>query len=495
MTVEPVGVYETLIIGAGFSGIGMAKTLVQRGQLDFMILEESDAFGGTWHLNQYPGCACDIPTELYSYPDEPWSWSQLYSSWDEIREYLQHVARKYSLSTHTRFGESVEVASWDDDEQRWHVITTTGNHYVAQFVVAGVGALNVPQIPRFDGAFNFEGPMFHSARWDHDVDLTDKRVAVIGTGASAIQLVPEIVDQVAELHLYQRTPPWVIPNFNPRYSRWFKWALDHVPFARRTLRWIVFWVQEMLGVGMVHAPGILNMLERTARWNIDRSIENPDLRARLTPNWKLACKRLLKSNGYYPAIDNPKTKLIDRSVGDIERFTENGIVAGGVEREVDVVIYATGFYVANPNVLPTIVGNDGIVLNERWDRESMLAHRGVMVADAPNAFFMLGPNTGYGHNSVVLNIVFQIRHALKLMQLARERGGVVQPKRSAQQSYNTRLQRKFDGTVWKVGGCASWYYDKNGYNSVLYPRIAVAYWWATRWIRRWEYMFPRRHKS
>lgn len=488
MTVEPMGVYETLIIGAGFSGIGMAKALVKKGQANFVILEESDEFGGTWHLNQYPGCACDIPTELYSYPDEPWSWKQLYSSWDEIGEYLQHVASKYDLGAHARFGETVEQADWDEDEQLWHVYTAAGNHYITKFVVAGVGALNVPQTPRFADLDKFERPAFHSARWDHDVDLTGKRVAVIGTGASAIQLVPEIVDQVAALHLYQRTPPWVIPNFNIRYPKLVRKLLDHTPLARRMVRWTVFWLQELLGIGMTRVPGALAFIERTARWNIARSIADPDLRQRLTPDWMLACKRLLKSNGYYPAIANPKTTLIDRSVGDIERFTANGIVAGGVERPVDVVIYATGFHVANPVVLPMIIGQNDVWLNDRWQKESMQAHRGIMVADAPNMFFMLGPNTGYGHNSVVLNIVFQIAHALKLMDsVRRQGGGTIVPHRRAQDRYNNRLQRMFKGTVWSIGGCASWYYDTNGYNSVLYPRIAVSYWWATRWIRRWEY--------
>lgn len=488
MTVEPVGVYDTLIIGAGFSGIGMAKTLVQRGQLDFMILEESDAFGGTWHLNQYPGCACDIPTELYSYPDEPWSWKQLYSTWDEIGEYLHHVATKYGLGARTRFNESVERAVWSEDEQRWHVYTKSDGHYIARFVVAGVGALNVPQIPHFPGISDFEGPLFHSAQWDHDVDLTDKRVAVIGTGASAIQLVPEIVNRVSELHLYQRTPPWVIPNFNLRYPTWLRWTLSHTPVVRRALRWAVFWIQELLGLGMTRAPRALAFIERAARWNIARSINNPELQSRLTPNWTLACKRLLKSNGYYPAIANDKTQLVDRSVGEIEGFTANGIVAGGTEREVDVVIFATGFHVANPTVLPTIIGQGNAWLNGLWEQESMQAHRGVMVAFAPNMFFMLGPNTGYGHNSVVLNIVFQISHALKLIDRVRKQGGgAITATPQAQARYNRRLQRKFEGTVWKIGGCASWYYDRNGHNSVLYPRIAVSYWWATRWIRHWEY--------
>ncbi len=490
MTEKAVHV-QTLIIGAGFSGIGTGKTLLKEGMTDFQIIEESDDFGGTWHLNRYPGCACDIPTEFYSFSDEPWKWKRLYSSWDEIHEYLVHVADKYGLRTYTRFGRHVERAYWDDDENRWHVFTAQGDHYIAQFIISGVGALNIPQIPEFEGMDRYEGIAFHSARWDSRVDLTGKRVAIIGTGASAIQIVPAIIDRIAELHLYQRTAPWVIPNFNREYSRLEQFVLNRVPGVRRSLRNSVFLMQELLGLGMTRFPGALQGLEKLGRWNIHRTIKDENLRQELTPDWTLACKRLLKSNGWYPALVNPKTELITDGV---KEFTQTGIIANdGTERDVDVVIFATGFHVSDSYTFLDIKGRDGIDLVDRWNSEGMQALRGVTVTDMPNLFFLLGPNTGYGHNSVVFNIECQIRYTMQLIKAVDKRDATaVMPKRKAQNDYNEWLQKSLKGTVWDVGGCNSWYYDKNGINSVLFSDIATAYWLKTRLLKSSEYEFLRK---
>ena len=478
---------QTLIIGAGFSGIGMAKTLHKRGMTDFLVLEESSTPGGTWFLNRYPGCACDIPTEFYSFSDEPHPWKQLYSSWDEIGTYLIEVVDRHNLRPYIRFGESVESAEWDNDKKNWRVLTTSGSCYDAQFVVSGIGALNIPQIPQFEDFDKFEGVALHTARWEN-VDLTNKRVAVVGTGASAIQLVPEIIDDVAELHLYQRTPPWVVPNFNWHYGRLTRFVLENVPGARRSLRYNVFWIQEFLGIGMTRQPYVLKALEKLGRWNINRSIDDENLQRQLTPNWTLACKRLLKSNGWYPAIANPKTQLINDG---IKRFTPKSIVsADGTERDVDIVIWATGFHVADPNVFPRIQGINDVELTKRWKNEGVQAHRGVTVADMPNLFFLLGPNTGLGHNSVVFMIESQIGYVMQLIDETIKRNcKTVVPKRKAQDSWNEWVQEKLQGTVWDVGGCNSWYTDEHGVNRVLYPRLASEYWLQMRRINTREFNF------
>ncbi len=482
---------DVLIIGAGISGIGIGKSLVRENMLDFIILESSDDFGGTWNLNRYPGCACDVPTELYSFADEPWPWKRLYSGWNEIHEYLVHVAHKYGLQTHTEFGKNAYKAHWDDQSAKWHVYTREGDHYEAKYLISGIGALNIPFTPAFEGLEDFQGVAMHSARWDSSVNLTGKDVAVIGTGASAIQIVPEIIDQIGSLTLYQRTPPWVIPNFNWKYSRLTRAVLEHVPGARRLLRNSVFLAQETLGLGMTRFPGMLGIMEKLGKWNIRRAFpDKPQdltwLVDMLTPNWRLGCKRLLKSNGWYPALADPKTSLM---FGTPERFTKTGIVCGNFELNHDVVIFATGFHVSDAISFMDIKGKNGVDLGARWDTEGMQALRGITVADMPNMFFMLGPNTGYGHNSVWFNIDCQTRYIMQLIKAVETGGGqTIEPKREAQDRYNQWLQRDLRGTVWDKGGCNSWYYDKNGENRVLFSDIATTYWLKTRSVKLSEYV-------
>jgi cation diffusion facilitator CzcD-associated flavoprotein CzcO len=483
---------RAVIIGTGFSGLGMAIALQQKG-VDFVILEKAGDVGGTWRDNSYPGCACDIPSHLYSFSFEPKpDWKNPFSYQPEIWDYLKGVTEKYGLRRHIVFNSLVDRGYWDDDEYRWHVFTTDGHEYIAQFLISGAGALHIPSVPDIEGRDEFRGPAFHSAQWDHSVDLTGKRVAIIGTGASAIQIVPEIVGQVAELQLYQRTPPWVVPRSNPELPVALRRAMENVPGLRALARLGIYWAQEALAFGMTKRPNTLKFIEAYAKWNIRRSVKDRELRRKLTPHYRIGCKRILNSSTYYRAVADPKTELV---TDPIRRITPNGIVTadgtgGEVLRKVDVIVYGTGFHVTDSYTYVQIKGRNGEDLVDRWNREGIGAHRGITVADVPNLFFLLGPNTGLGHNSVVFMIESQIRYVVDAIKTCDKLGArALAPTRAAQDAFNDELQLKLADSVWSTGGCSSWYLDEHGRNTVLWGGYTWQYWMATRSLKPAEYQF------
>ncbi|MGB3335240.1 MAG: NAD(P)/FAD-dependent oxidoreductase [Mycobacterium sp.] len=480
---------RALIIGTGFSGLGMGIALQKQG-VEFLILEKADEIGGTWRDNTYPGCACDVPSHLYSFSFEPKAtWSRLFSPQPEILDYLKGVTDKYGLRRQIRFGSKVTRAHWNDGEFRWHVFTEDGGEYVAQFLVSGVGGLHIPRFPDIEGIDEFAGAAFHSAQWDHTVDLTGKRVAVIGTGASAIQIVPAIVDRVAELQLYQRTPPWVVPVPHQPLPNAVRRAFAIVPGLRLSVRAAIYWALEGVGFAMTKRPGLLRLIEAAGKLNIRRQVRDKELRRKLTPQYRAGCKRILYSgNNYYRAVADPKTTLVtDR----ITRITRDGIVtADNVEHQADVIIYATGFHVTDSYTYVGITGPNGEDLVERWNREGVQAHRGIAVADMPNLFFLLGPNTALGHTSVVFMIESQIRYVAKAIAAADQAGAqALAPSRAAQDRYNAELQDKLGGSVWITGGCNSWYLDEHGVNRTLWSGMTWQYWQSTRSLRAGEYRF------
>ena len=479
---------RALIIGTGFSGLGMGIALQRQG-VDFLILEKADDVGGTWRDNSYPGCACDVPSHLYSFSFEPKAtWSKLFSPQPEIFDYLQGVTDKYGLRRYIRFNSFVQRAHWDDSAQRWHVFTDTGEEYVAQFLVSGAGALHIPSLPEIDGIDEFTGSAFHSARWDHDVDLTGKRVAVIGTGASAIQIVPGIIDDVAELQLYQRTPPWVVPRPDEPFPGWLKTAFATVPGLRLGVRSGIYWFLEGLGYAMTKRPSLLRAVEAVAKWNIRHNVPDRDLRRRLTPSYRAGCKRILYSPNYYQAVADPKTTLV---TDKIVRVTPTGIItADGTERPVDVIVFATGFHVIDSYTYFEIKGPRGENLVDRWNSQGMAALRGIAVADMPNLFFLLGPNTALGHTSVVIMIESQIRYVAQAIAAVDKAGAeALAPTRAAQDRYNDELQERLAGSVWNTGGCRSWYLDERGVNRTLWSGMTWQYWLATHELKPSEYRF------
>jgi cation diffusion facilitator CzcD-associated flavoprotein CzcO len=485
---------RAVIIGSGFSGLGMAIALQKQGFgfEDFVILEKADEIGGTWRDNTYPGCACDIPSHMYSFSFEPKAdWTHMWSLQPEILDYLKGVTDKYGLRRYVHFNSHVDRAHWDDAEMRWHVFTGAGQEYVAQFLISGAGALHIPLIPDIEGRDEFEGASFHSAQWDHACDITGKRVAVIGTGASAIQLVPEIVEDVAELQVYQRTPPWVMPRPNNALPEWVRRIFTDVPGTRAAMRAAIYWMHEVVGFGMTKQPGLLRVGALLGKWNIRRAVKDKALRRKLTPNYRAGCKRILNSDTYYRGIANPKTQVITER---ITRLTPRGIVTfDGVEHPVDVVVFATGFHVTDSYSYVDIKGPGGEDLVDRWTREGVEAHRGVAVADMPNLFFLLGPNTGLGHNSVVFMIESQIRYVAKaIAAVDRARAQAAAPTRAAQDEFNAGLQGDLAKAVWSTGGCRSWYMDEHGINRTLWGGMTWQYWLATRRFKTSEYDFSGR---
>jgi cation diffusion facilitator CzcD-associated flavoprotein CzcO len=477
---------RALIIGTGFSGLGMGIALQKRG-VDYVILEKADEVGGTWRDNTYPGAACDVPSHLYSFSFEPKpDWKHLFSFQPEILDYLKGVADKYGVRRHIVFNAKVSRAYWDEDEQRWHVLTESGQEYIAQFLISGVGALHIPYLPEIAGLDQFAGAAFHSAQWNHDFDLAGKAVAVVGTGASAIQLIPEIVGSVAELQLYQRTPAWVLPRTNVAFPRALQRAFRFIPGLRAGLRAGIYWGAEGGAYAMNRRPALLKAVEVLGRRYIRREISDAALRRKLTPDYRAGCKRLLGSGQYYKSIENPKTELITEPVA---RVTPDGIVtADGAARKVDAIIFATGFHVTDSYTYIDIKGRNGEDLVDRWGREGIAAHRGITVADMPNAFFLLGPNTGLGHTSVVFMIESQIHYVAEAIKAVDAAGAqAISPLRTAQDQFNEDLQRKLAGSVWNTGGCSSWYLDEHGCNRTVWSGFTWEYWLSTRSVKLDEY--------
>ena len=479
---------RALIIGTGFSGLGMGIALQQQG-VDFLILEKADDIGGTWRDNTYPGCACDVPSHLYSFSFEPKAtWRHAFSFQPEIFDYLKGVTDKYGLRRYIRFNSLVNRAQWDEAENRWHVFTESGQEYVTQFVISGAGALHIPSIPEIEGLEEFEGPSFHTAEWNHHVHLHGKRVAVIGTGASAIQVVPELVKTVGELQLYQRTPPWVMPRPHMAIPPELRRLFALVPGLRNLVRGGIYGFLEGTAYGMTRRPGVLKVYEALGKWNIRRNVHDRELRRKLIPNYTAGCKRILYSPNYYQAIANPVTTVVTEG---IQRVTPHGIVtADGVEHEVDVIVFATGFHVTDSYTYVDIKGLGGEDLVDRWNREGMAALRGITVADVPNLFFLLGPNTGLGHTSMVYMIESQVRYIADAIAAVDKAGAqALAPTRAAQDQFNAELQDKLGHSVWNTGGCSSWYLDEHGNNRVLWGGYTWQYRLATRKLNTSEYRF------
>jgi len=463
---------QIAIAGAGLAGLGMAIALRRDGIEDFVVLERADDLGGTWRDNSYPGCACDIASVLYSYADEqnP-GWTRAFARQPEIQAYIHDVARDHDLTRSIRYGHEVLEATWDDNADRWQ-IHTTGGDFTAEILISAVGALADPSIPDLPGLDAFQGTVFHSARWDHAHDLTGRRVAVVGTGASAIQFVPEIQPQVLHLHLFQRTPPWVLPRGNPVIpTRWRRRFARH-PRLMAWLRRAVFSVYEGFHYGFQH-PAVMKLAERRARAYIEREVADPELRAKLIPDYRLGCKRVLGSDTWYRALIQDNVEVVSAGIAEV---TSDGVVdAEGVHHPADTIIFGTGFHVSDVPVSHRIRGRGGELLADRW-QGSPKAHLGMSVNGYPNLFMLLGPNTGLGHNSVLLMIEAQIAYLRRALRYRREHGlATLEPTPAAQAAYVAAVDRATEGSVWTAGGCQSWYVDVTGRNSTLWPGSVRAY--------------------
>jgi cation diffusion facilitator CzcD-associated flavoprotein CzcO len=460
-----------LIIGSGFAGLGAAVKLKEAGIDDFVILERASGLGGTWRDNTYPGCACDVQSHLYSFSFAPNpGWSRLYAPQAEILAYLEACAERYGLRPHLRFDAEVIEARYDEAGARWVVKTRGGQRFHARAVIAGMGGLSNPSIPELPGTF--EGPAFHSARWDHSVCLEGKRVAVVGSAASAVQLVPAIAPTVARLDLYQRTPSWVLPKADRPLAAWERRLFAAWPWTQRLARALISALLEIRVLVFTRLTALMALVAWQVRKAIDRSISDARRRALVTPHYTPGCKRLLLSNDWYPALARRNVEVIDTPIRELAR---HGVVtADGTLREVDVIVYATGFKVQEPVPRGTFFGVGGVDLVEAW-REGPEAYLGISVAGFPNLFFLMGPNTALGHSSVLLMIEAQLAYVLAALGTLKQTGAqTLDVKAEVQHRYVDELQRALSHTVW-ASGCRSWYLNQSGRNTALWPGSTFSY--------------------
>ncbi|MEA2190210.1 MAG: hypothetical protein QOI73_331 [Solirubrobacteraceae bacterium] len=454
------------IVGGGFAGLGMAIRLKQAGIEDFVVLERAGDVGGTWQANTYPGCQCDVPSHLYSYSFEPNpSWTRTYSRQPEIWAYLRRCSERHGLGPHLRLDHELTGATWDEGRRRWHVETTGGN-VDASLLIDAMGPLSQPARPPIPGLEGFEGTIFHSAEWDHEHDLTGERVAVIGTGASSIQLVPRIQPKVGRLHVFQRTAPWILPHSDRPTSRLERQLYRALPALQRLVRSGVYWGRELMVIGFAKRPDALLPAERLAKLHLRRQVRDPQLRRRLEPGFRLGCKRVLISNEWYPALTQPNVELVSDRITAIDG--RRIVLADGSSREVDTIILGTGFHVTDPPTAWLIRGRGAKTLAEAAGA-SPQAYLGTAMPGFPNLFKIIGPNTGLGHSSMVFMIESQLAYVMDAIREMDEREiASVEVRPAAVEAFNAELQAKMPGTVWATG-CGSWYLDARGRNTTLWP--------------------------
>jgi cation diffusion facilitator CzcD-associated flavoprotein CzcO len=476
--------HRIVVIGTGFAGIGMAVRLKQEGFHDFVVLERAGDVGGTWRDNTYPGCRCDVPSHLYSFSFAPNpEWSSTFSPQPEIEDYLHQVTDGFQVRPHIRFGHAVESAHWQEDH--WRIHTSQGD-FTADLLLSGMGPLAEPSYPKLPGIESFEGAVFHSARWNHDLDLSGRKVAVIGTGASAIQFVPAIQPEVEELHLFQRTPPWVMPRPDRKISGFEKAVYRRFPLAQKAVRAGIYWGRESMVLGFAKLPALMKQFQKIAERHLVQQIRDPELRARLTPDFTLGCKRVLISDDYYPAIAQPNVEVVTDGIAEV---TPNGIVTeDGVKREVDTIIYGTGFRVTDLPVMDMLYGRDSQTLREAWS-DGMQAHLGTAIAGFPNFFLLIGPNTGLGHSSMVFMIESQIAYILDAVKTMDARGlREVEIRPEVQREFVDRVRSSMRNTIWTRGGCTSWYLDSEGRNTTIWPSFTFRFRQLTRRFDPAEYL-------
>ena len=472
---------RVLVVGAGFGGLAVAAQLRAAGYRspeDLLVLEQADGVGGTWRDNTYPECACDVPSVLYSFSFAPNpSWTRSYGRQPEILSYLRRTAEETGLVDHLRFGVRMTNARWDAAVHRW-VVETDRGVLRARVLVPATGALSAPHLPDLPGLGTFEGDAFHSARWDHSVDLAGKRVAVIGTGASSVQFVPAIAPATGRLTVFQRTPGWVIPRGDRPYTAPERGLFKRWPVTQKISRGTIYLTREGLVVAMAHTPRLLPAAQLVAEAHLRRQVRDPALRAALRPAFSLGCKRLLLSNDWFPTLQRPNVELVTSAAAEIRPHSV--VDATGREHECDVLIFGTGFTPTEPPIARHLRGVTGQTLAETWDG-SPRAHLGLTVHGFPNLFLMYGPNTNLGHSSIIYMLESQARYVVDAVRTLAGGGlAAVEVRADVEHAEVIDLQHRLASTVWNSGGCASWYLDRNGRNSVMWPTFTFRYRAATR---------------
>ncbi|MCG8535696.1 MAG: NAD(P)/FAD-dependent oxidoreductase [Pseudomonadales bacterium] len=465
---------DVLIIGAGFAGLGMAIRLKQAGIKNIIILERGNQVGGTWRDNQYPGAACDIPSNLYSYSFAPNpNWSRSYSGSREILEYIHGMVNDFKLEPFIKYQQNVTQLRFDQENSVWHASTESGESYCARATVMASGPLSNCSFPNIEGIDHYQGKKIHSARWDHNYDFKNKKVAVVGTGASAVQIIPELVKEVKHLTVFQRTPGWVLPRLDLETPNWNKSLFRTLPGAQLMTRRALYGVHEAMALALIWQSPLTGIAEKAASAHLKNQVKDRWLRRQLTPNFRIGCKRVLMTNDYYPALQQPNCKLI---TWPIVKLTEAGIRSvEGIEHQFDCIVFATGFDVGKAGTPFTVTGLNGRDLATQWQSGAQ-AYKSISVSGYPNLFFTFGPNSGPGHNSALVYMESQLDYAVKgIRKILSESKLALDVNPSAQAQFNRKIQARLSKTNWN-SGCKSWYLTDDGFNSTMFPGFATQYW-------------------
>ncbi len=466
---------DIAIIGAGFAGLGAAIRLLQQGRTSLVVFERAAEVGGTWRENTYPGCACDVASPLYSFSFAPNPrWSRLYSPQPEILQYIRDTVEKFNVRPYIRFNTDIVRTEFSEETGRWTLTDRTGNTTTARVVIGALGPLNRPSIPKLTGIETFTGKAFHSAQWDHTVDFAGKRVAVIGTGASAIQIVPELANVVGHLTVYQRTAPYVRPRPDRAFGAGQQRLFSALPVSQQAHRELIYWVNELGGLAFLGNKTLARFGTSQLLKHIEDTISDPELRRKVTPDYQMGCKRVLVSSEYYPALNRSNVDLVTERIREV---TPTGIVTtDGTEHPADIIVYSTGFVAADIVSDLNIIGRQGRSLFQDWLQTGAQAYKGITVSGFPNLLFLVGPNTGLGHNSIIHMIESQVNYVLDYLRLLDRAGddAFLDVKPAVQQAYNNQLQEDLKTTVW-ASGCQSWYLNKAGRNTTIWPKLTVDY--------------------
>ena len=481
--------FSIIITGTGFSGICVGIQLKKAGIHNFKIVEKANEVGGTWRDNTYPGAACDVKSNLYSFSFEPNpNWSREYSKQEEILAYIKHCVKKYDLEQHIIFDWEVKAAKYDEKNAIWEITNQRNETLKANVAIVGNGPLHIPSLPEIEGIKDFSGTVFHSAQWNHKYDLHNKNVCVIGTGASSIQFVPEIQPVVKNLYLMQRTAPWVLPKPDGEFTPTQNVLFEKIPFVQKLNRDFIYYLNEAQVVGMMYNDKILKLGELIGKRHINQYIKDPELRRKVTPTFKLGCKRVLLSNNYYQSLAQPNLEVVTEG---IQKFTKDSVVTtDGKTRKIDAVILGTGFHVADSYQYYNVKGKDAVQLKDVLS-DAPEAYYGTSVHQFPNLFIMLGPNTGLGHNSMIYMIESQTNYILDGMQkMINQNIRSVEVRKDIQDTFNLEIQEKLIGTIW-LSGCKSWYLSADGKNHTVWPGFTLEFRNRTKTINLGDYILEK----
>jgi len=479
--------FQVAIIGTGFAGLAAAFRLLQKDRKSFVVFERASEVGGTWRDNIYPGCGCDVPSHLYSFSFElnP-KWSQMYSKQPEILEYLNDCVDKHQLRKYIRFNTDIIQCEFDEEVGFWRLTDKAGNETTARIVISAIGPLNRPSIPKLKGLENFKGKYFHSSEWDYSQSLKGKKVAVIGTGASSIQFVPEIAPEVAQLSVFQRTPPWIVPKEDRSITKFEQNLFQKLPIFQKVHRGLIYWLNEFKGLAFIGNETIQKFAEKVALKHLQDSISDPQLREVFTPSYKIGCKRVLISNDYYPTFLRDNVDLVTEGIQEIG--ADYILDQSGKKHEVDTIIFGTGFVASEFIGVLNFSGLNQRSLIDEWSETEPKAYYGITTEGFPNLLFLVGPNTGLGHNSIVHMIESQLNYVLDYLKILDQGGedAYLDVQAEVQENFNSTIQNRLTETVW-ASGCKSWYQNSEGKNTTLWPGLTVEYRQKTRKINPCDY--------